>query len=302
MSWKELKNQYSIIINKLKNNENYDYEWANFKKLAFKLEKQQPSSISIIQKSLNSLENSQDREQIKIFDHGCGAALKVVYLATIGYKNVYGVNVNFNVDYVNKLLKERFEIKDNHFFETDGKKVPFPSRFFDFIISSQVLEHLTEKEIYLYYREEGRILKNSGLAYHELPHKFMPYDSHSRFWLIHLFPYFLKPFFYGLFMSIRKKKYLFSNGKYYANYYSKEFLILRTPNFHKKMLLQHIGSFEDLTLKRLITDSDFTSYENKKLLGIRKFIQRLFSFPIIGKLLAIILKNLFILQTLSKKK
>lgn len=163
------------------------------------------------------------------------------------------------------------------------------------------MEHLTDEEVFLYYSEEGRILKENGLAYHEVPHKYIPYESHSRLWLIHLFPYFCKPFLYGLFLSIQKKKNLFLKGRYYAEYFSKNFLILRSPHFHKKMLTKNIGSFRDLTYNRLLREEDFSSYDNDSPILLRKFIQKLFKIPLLGKFLAIICKNFFILQTLSKK-
>ena len=36
-------------------------------------------------------------------------------------------------------------------------------KLFDFIISAQVLEHLTDEEVFLYYSEEGRVLKRMDL-------------------------------------------------------------------------------------------------------------------------------------------
>ena len=69
-----------------------------------------------------------------------------------------------------------------------------------------MVEHLREDEVYFYYEEEGRVLKKNGLAYHEVPHKFMPYESHSRLWLIHLFPYVFKPILYGIFLSLQARK------------------------------------------------------------------------------------------------
>ena len=36
--------------------------------------------------------------------------------------------------------------------------------FFDFIISAQVLEHLTDEEVFLYYSEEGRVLKREWIC------------------------------------------------------------------------------------------------------------------------------------------
>ena len=129
----------------------------------------------------------------------------------------------------------------------------------------------------------------------------MPYESHSRLWLIHLFPYFSKPFLYGLFVSLQKKKNLFSKGSYYADYFSKVFLILRTPGFHKKMIMENIGDFKDLTYQRLLDNSDFSSYDNDSPLRLRKLVQKFFMIPVLGKLFFYIFKNFFILQTLSKK-
>ena len=180
--------------------------------------------------------------------------------------------------------------------------MPFDNEYFDFIISSQVVEHLTDDEVYIYYAEEGRVLKDNGLAYHEVPHKFMPYESHSRLWFIHLLPYFCKPLLYSIFISIQKKKNCLSKGKYYAEYFSKKFLILRPPSFHKKMILKNIGRYEDITINRLMKDIEFSSYDKDSPVMLRKLIQRVIMIPFIGKLFVIIFKNFFILQTISKKE
>ena len=199
-------------------------------------------------------------------------------------------------------MKDKFSFNKKKFLLTDGKKLPFPDKYFDFIISSQVVEHLTDEEVLMYYSEEGRVLKSFGLAYHELPHKYIPYESHSRLWLIHLFPYFCKPFLYGVFISMQKRKNLFFKGSYYARRFSKEFLILRSPSFHKKIVNKYIGSCEDLTLKRLLEKTDFSSYDMDSPLKIRKVLDAIFQLPFFGKFFALILKNFFILQTLSIKK
>ena len=143
--------------------------------------------------------------------------------------------------------------------------------------------------------------KKNGLAYHEVPHKFMPYESHSRLWLIHLFPYVFKPILYGIFLSLQARKNLILKGSFYANHFSKEFLILRSPNFHKNMLVKNIGSYQDLTEKRLLKENNFSSYDNDSPIRLRKLIQYIFMLPIIGKLFVMIFKYFFILQTLSRK-
>lgn len=164
------------------------------------------------------------------------------------------------------------------------------------------MEHLREDEIFLYYEEEGRILKKNGFAYHELHHKFIPYESHSRLWIIHLFPYFMKPFLYGLCMSIRDKKNLFLKGCYYADFFSKEFLILRSPQFHKNMIRNNIGEFEDLTVQRLSKKTDFSSYDTDSPLFFRKLIQKIFFNSSSRKGFNIFSKKFFYLANYINKK
>ena len=257
MSLVQLKKSYSILCSKVENNEPFKEEWKIFSKLARSMEFSPPTSLETIQDILTNIEKKISKNKIKIFDHGCGSGFKSMYFAALGYKNIFGVNVNDNNEYLNKILKDIFAIEEKRFIRTDGKYIPFEDEKFDFIISSQVVEHLRDDEIVLYYSEEGRILKKGGLAFHEVPHLFIPYESHSRLWLIHLLPYFLKPLFYGIFKSIQNRKNLLLKGKHYARKFSGEFLRLRTPNFHKKMLLNFIGKYEDLTASRLLKKNRF---------------------------------------------
>jgi len=301
MTWIKLKKSYNALCLKAKNKESFTEEWQTFSKVARSMESSPSTGLKSIQGILTNIEKKISRDKIKIFDHGCGGGFTSMYFAALGYKNIYGVNVNSDNYYLNDILKNIFKINEKRFITTDGKNVPFQDDKFDFIISCQVVEHLTDNEVVLYYSEEGRVLKKGGLSYHEVPHLFMPYESHSRLWFIHLFPYFLKPLFYGIFKSIEFKKNLFYKGEYYAKHFSGEFLRLRTPGFHKKMLLKYIGEYEDLTVSRMLEKSDFSDYDKDSPLGIRKIVHYIFMTPIIGKIFALILKNMFIMQTLSIK-
>lgn len=301
MKWKELKKAYSALINKAKETENFSKEWKRFKTIADQIAQNPPLALSSIHYSLSVIEKKIKKKDIFIFDHGIGSGMKSIYLAALGYYNIHGVNRNGDVSPLNKILKKIFGIKTKNFFITNGREIPFPSSYFNFIMSIQVAEHVTEDLINVYYAEEGRVLKKGGYVYHELPHKLMPYESHSRLWFIHLFPFFCKPLLYGFFVSLQQKKNLIHKGNYYANRFSKEYVILRTPNFHKKMLLNHIGQYQDLTVTRLLKYNDFSVYDKDSPLMLRKIIQKLFSIPYLGILFAHILKNFFILQTLSKR-
>ena len=203
MTWIKLKQSYNALILKARNKESFTEEWKTYSKVARSMEPSPPTGLKAIQDILANIEKKISRDKIKIFDHGCGAGFKAMYFAAIGYKKIYGVDVNGDNSYLNDILKKIFKINEKRFITTDGKDVPFQDDKFDLIISSQVVEHLTDNEVVLYYSEEGRVLKKGGLAYHEVPHLFIPFESHSRLWFIHLFPYFLKPLFYGVFISYK---------------------------------------------------------------------------------------------------
>ena len=233
-----------------------------------------------------------------VIDFGAGTGLLGIYASMQGAKEVWFCE---NQTSLHGTIEELCKLNNVTNYKIIADVNEAPSNYFDLVISAQVAEHLRDDEVIEYYSEEGRVLKKEGLAYHELPHKYIPYESHTRLWLIHLFPYFCKPLLYGIFISIQKRKNLFLKGSYYAYFYSKKFLILRTPNFHKKMLLKYIGHYEDITVKRLKKKMDFSSYDHDSPTRLRKIIQKLFNIPILGRIFISIFKNFFILQTLARR-
>ena len=68
------------------------------------------------------------------------------------------------------------------------------------------------------------------------------------------------------------------------------------------MILKNIGSYEDITINRLMKDIEFSSYDKDSPVMLRKIIQKVIMIPFIGKLFVIIFKNFFILQTISRKE
>ena len=93
------------------------------------------------------------------------------------YRQVFGVGtvaVGWNIQ-----LKQAFDTADTHFSTYDGLVLPFPDGRFDFVFSQQVLEHVAPDQIENYYIEEARVLRPGGVAFHEVPHRLIPYDSHT---------------------------------------------------------------------------------------------------------------------------
>ena len=88
-------------------------------------------------------------------------------------------------------------------------KSTFPDKYFDLIISAQVAEHLRDDEVIEYYSEEGRVLKKKVWHIMNYLINIFPYESHTRLWLIHLFPYFCKPFCMEYLYQFKKEKIYF---------------------------------------------------------------------------------------------
>ncbi len=295
-----MKIAYNELLSSAKADKNHlTYEWENFQKIAIQVSKNPPIALDNLTLSLYKI--SQGEKNIRILDHGCGAGLKAFYIVALGFKNVYGVNVNYDVSYLNTILEKVYNITERRFYTTDGKKLPFKSKKFDFIFSLQVLEHLSDNFIDIYYLEEERVLKINGYVYHEVPHMLVPFESHSRLWFAHWFPSFIQPIAYGIFKTIQLRENKLLKGKEIAKRFNGEFLKLRTPYFHYKKLKKHFGRYTDMTVERLIKKTDFQYYDRDNPVKLRKILYFIFRLPLVGRYLAIICKNFFMLQTLAKK-
>lgn len=84
----------------------------------------------------------------KLLDYGCGAKPYEVIIKKY-IKNYIGVDISNNQ-------------KADYLIEP-GQKLPFADKYFDVILSSQVLEHVEESNQYL--NECNRLLKNNGLLF-----------------------------------------------------------------------------------------------------------------------------------------
>lgn len=298
MSWREIKTATRGLFDSLNSDdEELKFNWDKFALVCQQYSKGNGGVTRHLEETLQK--SPQKKDSMIILDHGCGAGLKCLYLMAIGYKRVYGVNVNAKVDRLNHIVNRCGFGSEKRFQQIDGGKLPFKNDFFDFIYSQQVLEHVKDEHIECFYKEENRVGKAGALIYHELPHNFQPYDSHSRLFFAHWFPSFLQPFVYGLFKSIASSQNCFSKGTDYATRFNGDFLSLRSPLFHYRMARKHFGNVEDLTQERLNVLLQFSDYDPEGLPKLRRFFTILFSLPIIGRLLLYIFKYAFMINTLS---
>ncbi|MEZ5667343.1 MAG: class I SAM-dependent methyltransferase [Alphaproteobacteria bacterium] len=207
-----------------------------------------------------------DRAQVAILDHGCGSGVTVMVLAALGYTNVRGVDVGGDPSTLNRIARSALGHADDRFQIYDGDRLPIADACIDVVLSQQVLEHVRPAVFERYYSEEARVLRPGGIAYHQVPHRLAPYDSHSRTWLLHYLP---RPLFMGVLRLFRSDVATLESHLY-----------LRWPWRHRRMVRRAIGPCTDLTLSRLKTVRTLETYEGAR--SLRRLIDRSIDLPLIG--------------------
>ena len=241
--------------------------------------------------------SKMDTENIKILDHGCGSALTICFLILKGYKNVWGITVNFENDpevekkirKINKFIKIILDAKyyEDRIKVYNGKVLPFKNKSFDLVMTQQVLEHIPNKEIENFILEEKRILKDDGVLYHQIPHRLVPFEAHTKVWFIHWFPKSLRNLY-------------FKNNKYKLEFITRH-LFLLWPWQIKSLFIKNSMFVNDITKMRL-RDTIYTKELKGINLILRICLQKLFIIPFIGKVLSNMLSKFFMLEIFVKKK
>lgn len=250
------------IANLKKNLEDKNFDWSKKKKELEKIistgnyESERGYLLDVIKKEYGS------KKDINILDFGCGSGIYVTILLLMGYKNVRGFDVFKK--FSNEVIKN-LNFSEQTFELTDGK-LPYPDKTFDFINSSQVLEHV--EDIDLYYREAARVLKDDGICFFSFPHRLQIYDTHSRTFFIHWFPKFLRKILYNIFSR--------SGGESLNNY-----LFLKSLAHHKKISNKYFSVFMNISSHRL-KNLDKKNYKGK--LALRNFAHKLMNIKFFGKM------------------
>jgi SAM-dependent methyltransferase len=224
---------------------------------------EQPYHLRLILSELDSVRGGRERSQIAVFDHGCGPGSTLIWLAALGYINVFGVDVGHALVAQNRLARVCWGATDDHFIVYDGKGLPFRDGTFDLIISQQVLEHVPDDQFEAYYSEEARVLRPGGRALHQVPHRLIPYDSHTRTWFLHMLPRKMSVWM----MALRHRQW-------------PDHLHLRWPWVHMRMARKHIGPCTSLSQLRLMQLQQFDYYDGP--VGVRRVLARLCGLPLIG--------------------
>lgn len=287
MTWNEVGEKYATLSQACFSGAAMGQPWRAYAETVRAThDKVPPYHLKTLFSVLPKVGSGRRPADIRILEHGCGSGKTLLYLLALGYSGIHGVDVGGPCEKWNRLLREQFSINERRFFTYDGATIPLADSSVDLVFSQQVLEHVAPEAIDPFYREEGRVLRPGGIAYHEVPHRLGPYDSHSQTWFIHYVPHALQAPLYGLCGC--------DPG------YLGKMLFLRSPGFHRRQVRRHIGTCEDITLARLARPVDPSYYDGP--VRLRNLIRAAVTAPVFGPAMGHVLKNLVMIETVSVKR
>jgi SAM-dependent methyltransferase len=261
-------------------------QWRTLVETALKTRDAPPFHLKGILSALKSVQGVRPAESMAILDHGCGGGSTLIYLLALGYRGIHGVDIGDSDKKWNRLLQEELGIREPRFFQYDGHRLPLQDGSMDYIFSQQVLEHVHPSVVNQYYSEEGRVLRTGGAAFHQVPHRLVPYESHTRTWFIHYFP-----------KAARKKLYKMCGCD---PDYVEGMLHLRMPSFHLRQLERHVGDSRNVTAGRLADRDVLENHEGPK--ALRRLLAIAVTLPLVGTMAGEVLKHLVMLETISIKR
>ncbi len=110
----------------------------------------------------------KEKEIKRVLDLGCGTGRHLIFLSKKGFE-VYGMDASPKaLEMANKWLIEENEKAELHLDRIEHK-FPYEDKFFDAIISIQVIHHNLMKDIIFTVREIERILKKDGVIFLTFP-------------------------------------------------------------------------------------------------------------------------------------
>ena len=285
MSWIEIKSRFKSLRLACEAGESIDDAWTGFVAAVTSVLEAPPAHLRNVLLALAEVERDRPRDRIVILDHGCGGGINLFFLAALGYRQVWGANTLQKAAPLNRVFREELGFSEDRIFVYDGKRLPLPDASVDLVLSQQVVEHVPGGLIEHYYAEEGRVLRPGGRGIHQVPHRLMPYDSHTRTWFIHYLPRAWRTPLYRL----------LGRDPVYVN----DLLHLRGAGFHVAQVRKYIGPLRDLTTERLRSEVDMDDYDGPHRL--RGLVGAALQAPLVGSLLVDLIRPLVMLETESVK-
>ena len=100
------------------------------------------------------------KRRLRIGDIGCGSGRNISFVKEVTSRSN---DEYFGVDYSRaciNLAKKKYGDMGVEFRSYGGKRLPFPDSYFDWVVSSHVLEHIRKRGAANYFSEISRVLKN----------------------------------------------------------------------------------------------------------------------------------------------
>lgn len=283
VSLTEIKNAYRTMVQAAQAGTEISGAWQAFAAVVRSAETHPPHHLRLLLSKLDAYRGSRRRSQIAILDHGCGGGLSLLFLAALGFTDVFGVDLGGNQAVLNRLIAVARNSDEPRFCSYDGRHLPLPDSCIDVVFSQQVLEHVDDSLLGCYYGEEARVLKGGGLAIHQVPHRLTPYESHTGTWFLHYLP---RPLCRTAAPRALRRPF-------------PDHLHLRWPWVHTRMLRETIGGCQNVTLERLISVNEITDYDGP--VRLRRAAGALLTAPAVGTAARALLPAFAMLETVSIK-
>lgn len=116
----------------------------------------------------------------KVLDGGCGDGFYIMVLRHL-YPNIEIIGIDYDERILSKAKKHIHEDKKTKIIKTEIYKLPFKNDYFDKIILSEVLEHLSDELSAL--KEIKRVLKNNGVLTITVPNHNYPFGWDALNWI-----------------------------------------------------------------------------------------------------------------------
>ena len=148
------------------------------------------------------------------------------------------------------------------------------------MISHQVIEHVPDAQYGSYYAEQGRVLVPGEIVLAQVPHRLVPYNSHSRIWFLHMLS------------ETTARRVMPMAGRQWPDH-----LHLRWPWAHARMTRCHIGPISNRSGNRLIELVKIDHYDGPK--GLRMLLGGLCRLPLLGPSMARLLSQFVLMETVA---
>jgi SAM-dependent methyltransferase len=114
-----------------------------------------------------------ERVHGRVFENGCGLG---AYLARLADDAGFAVGLDIEVD----RARQAHATTGAHTLSAAGEALPFPSNYYDLVLSNEVLEHVVDDRQAV--REIVRVLKPGGRLVLFCPNRGYPFETHGIYW------------------------------------------------------------------------------------------------------------------------